>query len=290
MEASVMLISIITFGLVYILIGKAIMPVIESFLKGHEFVRSSYTKEVIPTGTGLFLYVMLIVESMLLLVWPKAASPYFNALYPVWGPSLSQFLVWAGIILWAGWVDDTKGSQAVKGFKGHVGALIQGGIVTTGLVKAAIAVAVGLWVAIQLGGAWYEGTLRFVVIVLSTNALNLLDLRPGRATKSFYLGSIPLFIWSDLLLFIPYWLPLAVAALLILPRDLGGRVMLGDTGANLLGFGLGFSLAVAAPIQLLMLMCVLLILLHWAAERSSLTAMIERNGLLNRIDQWGRAR
>ncbi len=163
-------------------------------------------------------------------------------------------------------------------------------MVSTGLVKAGITALVALWVVVELGGGFYDSLLRFIVIVLSTNAVNLLDLRPGRAIKGFYLGSIVLFIWSESLVFLPYWLPIAVGAILVLPKDLRGSVMLGDTGANLLGFGLGFSLSVAAPNTVLTVVSLLLTVLHWTAERSSLTTVIERNPVLNTIDQWGRLR
>lgn len=282
--------SIMAFGFVFVLIGKAIMPSIESFLRAHGFVGNNYTQQVIPTAFGLFLYCMLVVQSLLLLLWSDTSSSYFTIVNPGWGPTLMQYLVWSGMVFWAGWVDDTKGNRTIKGFKGHIGSLLQEGMVSTGLVKAGMVALVALWVIIELGGGWYDSLLRFIVIVLSTNAVNLLDLRPGRAIKGFYLGSIVLFIWSGSLVFLPYWLPLAVAALLVLPRDLGGTVMLGDTGANLLGFGLGFSLSVAAPNTVLTIVSLLLILLHWTAERSSLTTVIERNPVLNSIDQWGRLR
>lgn len=282
--------SIIAYGFVYILIGKAIMPGVDSFLRGHGLVRSNYEQEVIPTAFGVFLYSMLIIHSLLFALWPDTSSSYFEVIYPEWGPPIHQYLLWSGLIFWAGWVDDSKGNRMVKGLKGHIGSLLQDGIVTTGLVKAGMAGLVAFWVVVELGGSWYDRLIRFVVIVLSTNAVNLLDLRPGRAIKGFYLGSIILFIGSETLSFLPYWLPLAIAALLVLPSDLGGRVMIGDTGANLLGFGLGFSLSVAAPNEVLMVMSLLLIALHWKAERSSLTAIIERNFVLNTIDRWGRVR
>jgi UDP-GlcNAc:undecaprenyl-phosphate GlcNAc-1-phosphate transferase len=282
--------SIIAYGFVYILIGKAIIPGMLTFLRGHGLVRSNYEHEVIPTAFGLFLYSMLIIQSLLFALWPDTSSSYFEVVNPIWGPSVHLYLLWSGLIFWAGWVDDTKGDRLIKGFKGHIGSLLQDGIVTTGLVKAGMAGLVAVWVVVELGGSWYDRLIRFMVIVLSTNAVNLLDLRPGRAIKSFYLGSIMLFIGSESLVFLPYWLPLAIAALLTLPSDLSGRVMIGDTGANLLGFGLGFSLSVSAPNEALMVMSVLLIALHWKAERSSLTATIERNFVLNSIDQWGRLR
>lgn len=282
--------SIMAFGFVFVLIGKAIMPSIESFLREHEFVGNNYTQEVIPTGFGLFLYCMLVVQSLLLLLWSDTSSSYFAILNPGWGPTLMQYLVWSGMVFWAGWVDDTKGNRRIKGFKGHIGSFLQDGVVSTGLVKAGITALVALWVVVELGGGFYDSLLRFIVIVLSTNAVNLLDLRPGRAIKGFYLGSIVLFIWSESLVFLPYWLPIAVGAILVLPKDLRGSVMLGDTGANLLGFGLGFSLSVAAPNTVLTVVSLLLTVLHWTAERSSLTTVIERNPVLNTIDQWGRLR
>ncbi len=283
-----MLISIISFGLVFILIGKAIMPSMEAFLRAHDFVGMNYSQVIIPTGFGLFLYSMLVVESLLLLVWTDTSSEYFSMLMPRWGPSLMQYLLWSGMIFWAGWIDDTRGNRTIKGFKGHIRSFIQDGVLSTGLVKAGMAGLVALWVVIQLGGVWYDSVVRFIVIVLSTNAVNLLDLRPGRAIKGFYLGSIVLFIGSGSLEFLPYWLPLAVAALLVLPRDLAGVVMIGDTGANLLGFGLGFSICIAVPTPMLFIVSLFLIILHWTAERSSLTVMIESNPVLNSIDRWGR--
>ena len=73
------------------------------------------------------------------------------------------------------------------------------------------------------------------MLVLATNALNLLDLRPGRAIKVFVLLGAGLTIGARELR--PLWtLGLFVGPALVAGAyDLRERAMLGDTGANLLG-------------------------------------------------------
>ena len=72
--------------------------------------------------------------------------------------------------------------------------------------------------------------------------MNLLDLRPGRASKGFLTAWIVLaaFAWGSA--YVVLSLPVAAATLLWLAPDLGERGMLGDVGANLLGAVLGAGL------------------------------------------------
>jgi UDP-N-acetylmuramyl pentapeptide phosphotransferase/UDP-N-acetylglucosamine-1-phosphate transferase len=64
--------------------------------------------------------------------------------------------------------------------------------------------------------------------------------------------------------------------------------MLGDTGANYLGFALGCWLVMFAPEWLQLLSICLLVYLHWYAEKSSITKAIEHNRVLQWIDRLGR--
>jgi hypothetical protein len=71
--------------------------------------------------------------------------------------------------------------------------------------------------------------------------------------------------------------------------DLGERAMLGDMGANALGALAGALLVEALPLPWLAACAVVLLALNLASERVSFSAVIERNGVLRRLDMLGRA-
>ena len=126
------------------------------------------------------------------------------------------------------------------------------------------------------------------MLVLATNAFNLIDLRPGRASKAFVLLGLGLSIGSggprqlwSLGLF-------AAPALVAGVYDLRERAMLGDTGANLLGAlaGLWLVLALSSTGQLIAL--ALLIALTIYGELRSISGFIERTPGLRQLDSLGR--
>jgi UDP-GlcNAc:undecaprenyl-phosphate GlcNAc-1-phosphate transferase len=134
-------------------------------------------------------------------------------------------------------------------------------------------------------GRWL---LAAAVLVLATNAFNLLDLRPGRSIKAFVLLGVGLGLGSGspralwiLGLFVA---PALVAGL----YDLRERAMLGDTGANLLGAlaGLWLVFALSGTGQIVAL--VLLLGLTVYGELRSLSNLIERTPGLRELDSWGR--
>src|SRR5580698_9409406 len=78
--------------------------------------------------------------------------------------------------------DDLAGSGDRRGFRGHVGALMQGEV-TTGAVKLGGIGATGLVSACLAGGSPADVVLNAGLVAGGANLLNLFDLRPGRATK-----------------------------------------------------------------------------------------------------------
>ena len=121
-----------------------------------------------------------------------------------------------------------------------------------------------------------------LLIALSANLLNLLDLRPLRTLKGFWLFSAGL-LWSAPPLLAQLWgVSLPYARL-----EAQRRVMLGDTGANALGGALGTAAMLALPLWSQGLLVLLLLGFHWWAEKHSLSAWIEARPWARRLDGWG---
>jgi hypothetical protein len=126
------------------------------------------------------------------------------------------------------------------------------------------------------------------VLALATNVFNLLDLRPGRASKTFVLLGVGLTIGAGELR--PLWeLGLfAAPALIAGVYDLRERAMLGDTGANLLGAlaGLWMVLTLSGTGQLIALALLAIVTVY--GELRSISALVERTPGLRELDSWGR--
>lgn len=184
-----------------------------------------------------------------------------------------------------GLLDDLFGSRGARGLRGHLRALLRGRL-TTGMVKAMVGVAVGVAAGWRLHpGRWGEAGLDGLVIALSANAINLLDLRPGRALKFFLTSSaIAGCLQPHVLTFIG---PTAAAAVVIAPAEFGGRVMIGDLGANVLGALLGLALACALGPWGKVVAAAVLLGLHLACEKISLTELFSRNVVLRALDRLG---
>jgi hypothetical protein len=118
--------------------------------------------------------------------------------------------------------------------------------------------------------------------------VNLLDRAPGRAAKFSAVVALPVFLvcrasWG--IASAGLWAALAVC----FPADLRERGMLGDAGANVLGgvLGLGLALTFAEAGRLIALG--FLLGLNAASEKTSFSAVIDRNRVLRWIDRTGRA-
>jgi hypothetical protein len=201
----------------------------------------------------------------------------------------------AGLVLVVGWtvlgiVDDRFGSRRAGGFFGHVRAA-RHGFLTTGLLKAGGGGVLSLYVAWRLTGAPLETVVDGLLLALAANFLNLLDKRPGRALKGFWLLSAAAIAAQPA----SWWLlaPMLATSVIIAPADLAGRAMLGDVGANLLGAMAGLGLAANLHGGLLISDTVAVILLlglvHVYAEFGSITECIARRPILSFFDNLGRS-
>jgi UDP-N-acetylmuramyl pentapeptide phosphotransferase/UDP-N-acetylglucosamine-1-phosphate transferase len=127
-----------------------------------------------------------------------------------------------------------------------------------------------------------------LLIALAANLANLLDRAPGRTIKWSLAAYIPFAVVAGTGEVAMAVAPVMGAALGVFGDDLRERVMLGDTGANVLGavLGLGVVLDVGRGSRNAIL--VALIVLNVAAELVSFSAVIERLAPLRAFDGLGR--
>jgi len=234
--------------------------------------------------------------------------------------AVPMILVLASILF--GMADDVFGTRADKGFRGHLSALLHGRLTTGGMKLLGIGVvsavygwyavadsakAEGVPVAIGVGW-WVAATL---VIAFSANLLNLLDLRPGRALKSyaafatlagvlfgldaveqyqaFTAESAAGWTQTDTLVTLAALLLVLLGPVFAVWRlDLGERGMLGDAGSNAMGAIVGYLLAGALPLPWLAAAAFLLAGLNLLSERLSFSTIIEKVPPLRFVDRLGR--
>ena len=207
-------------------------------------------------------------------------------------PGLRQWLPYLLGIAFLGFLDDALGqgeaAQTPRGWRGHWAAL-RGGSLSTGAIKAVGALALAAYVVSGRGLEDWRYLADVVLLILTTNLFNLLDLRPGRAEKGLALlgAGLCLGAWT----FAPLELlgifvgPVIVGAWL----TLGEKAMLGDTGSNLLGAiaGVWLLTTLGPDARLIALAAVLALTIY--GEIRSISATIDSVPPLRWLDSLGRA-
>ena len=273
-------------------IGAATMtyitaPMFLELLRRSGAVRNNYLGEFVPVAGG-FLLLWMGCLWVLISSFSSLSQDYrFMA-----NPGLLIGLAGLGFGF-MGLVDDILGSREQSGLVGHLRELFTGRL-TTGALKALLGVAFGLVLA--MGRGWVGPSplaVRLSMLVVdglliagSANLLNLLDLRPGRAGKSFLLGAFAVIGWGNPMSLLV--LPFVGGLIGFLPYDLKGQAMMGDTGANGLGAVLGLTALYAFHFRIRLLLLVAILAIHIVAERVSLSKVIEEFPPLKALDRWGR--
>ena len=266
------------------------IPLFKSMLVNSNVIRPNYKNEMIPVGMGIVFLPMMIINSIILgfvtlnNIWFVSSSNY--NLNIVWLLCLALYIFSIMAMFFAGALDDLIGNRSVSGLKGHFKSLLKGEL-TTGGFKALFGGFVGLVVSVCISNDIVDIIVNTLIIALSTNLMNLFDLRPGRAIKAYLVIMIPIYITLT-----GY---IKALPLLILPNvlayfntDLKARGMMGDTGSNVLGISIGVLMAFGYGIKVRVAWLVFLVLMHLITEKFSLTKIIEKNKVLKFIDDLGR--
>ncbi len=315
---------------------RALMPALER----SRLSVPNYRGREVPVALGLVwvlwavgLWTMTVVidglESVLAMTGALQTAIYPDALREAaW---LAPVLLVIAVFVF-GLVDDILGGAGAKGYRGHIDALRHGRLTTGGLKMIGIGLASlaavvepalrrtidaagdamqprAEWLVVLAG--WLLGA---AVVALAANLVNLTDLRPGRALKTYTVLAL-----LAVAAVVPWALraattaeeqvpsgaapvaeavltALVLAILLLGPvfavwrYDLTERGMLGDAGANAAGALAGFVLAATLPIWGLAVAAALLLALNLASEKVSFSAVIERFGFLRWLDGLGGVR
>ena len=253
-------------------------PVVR-FLAAGAHLRRNYRGVALPCPLGL-----LVVAAAVFALVPLAL---LSGLFDLDSLDVAGSALVLGVAL-LGLADDAYAGES-RGWRGHARAVAGGGF-STGLLKAAGTLGLALaWSALTQPGV-ARFLLASLVLVLTTNIFNLLDLRPGRAVKVFVLLAVlcsviamnatPLFelgIWAG---------PIVVAGLL----DLRERGMLGDTGSNAVGVVAGLWLVSTLDTTGLAIAAGLLVLITVYGELRSINSLVESTPGLRHLDSIGRVR
>src|SRR5436190_2568750 len=265
--------------------AAALAPSLLGALETSEHVRPNHRGRMLPFPLGaLTLAAALVALVPLALVQQLGSGDVFHA-------EAVLISVYALGVIALGLLDDMLGTRpggpSPRGWRGHGAAVLRGEL-STGALKAVGALGLALFVTSSQGLSDGRWLLASAVLVLATHLFNLLDLRPGRATKALVVLGVGLLIGSQDAR--PLWsLGLfAGPALVAGAYDLRERGMLGDSGASLLGAiaGLWMVLTLSGTGQAIAL--ALLAALTVYGELHSISELIERTGALRRLDSWGR--
>ncbi|HRW38680.1 MAG: hypothetical protein KDB04_08780 [Acidimicrobiales bacterium] len=247
--------------------------------------RRNYRDHELATAAGLLLVVaVVLVEGARTVIELLGASD--GATAP------DRLLVVAVVVAFGtlGLIDDVLGDDAEKGLAGHVRAALHGRI-TTGAIKLAGGASFALVAAAVLGADRPVQTIvDAALIALAANLANLFDRAPGRTIKVGLLAWAPLAIVAG-----TSAAGLAVAVVAggaagLLRADLAERSMIGDTGANALGAGLGVAAVLVLGPGARAVVAAILLALTLASEVVSFSRVIDRTPPLRAADRLGRRR
>jgi UDP-GlcNAc:undecaprenyl-phosphate GlcNAc-1-phosphate transferase len=245
--------------------------------------RTNYRDHPLPTAAGILIVLAVLVIEAGRAVLGAAGVGEDPGL------TLSRSLVLFAAFGFGflGFVDDLLGVGDDRGFRGHVRALAEGRL-TTGFLKLFGGAGVAVVLVATPGFATGRRLITdAVLIALAANFANLLDLAPGRLIKTSWVAYLPLAIvlgTDDIGIAIA---PVMGATLGLLPDDLREQLMLGDTGANVIGATLGLGVVLGLGSEARTGVLVALVVLNVLAEVMSFSRVIDRVRFLRAFDRLG---
>jgi UDP-N-acetylmuramyl pentapeptide phosphotransferase/UDP-N-acetylglucosamine-1-phosphate transferase len=246
------------------------------------FQRTNVRGADVPVGVGVLLPVVLVGAAALLVLGERLEwlTLHDGALRTAVAAATGF-----GVL---GLLDDLGGDASSKGFAGHLRALGRRRL-TTGAVKLFGGGAVAVLVA-SAGSDERPGRLLAdaALIALAANLANLLDRAPGRVAKVVLLAAVPVALAAGVDDRLVGPAVVLGATLALLWPDLREELMLGDTGANVLGATLGLSVVLTTAASTRTVVLIAVLALNLLSERVSFSRVIDRTPPLRAFDRLGR--
>ena len=207
-------------------------------------------------------------------------------------PELRRWAVFVLGVALLGLLDDSLGraseADSPRGWRGHARAVLAGRF-STGAIKAVGAFALAAYAVSGRGRESLDYLADLALLLLTTNLFNLLDLRPGRVEKVFFvlIAGLCIGAWTSE--------PLRLLGIFIGPVIVGTafslreKAMLGDTGSNLVGALAGVAMLVVLGDDARLIALAVVAALTVYGEFRSITSAIERIPPLRYLDSLGRA-
>ena len=245
-------------------------------MKAGRLTVENYRGVPVPRTLGLWL-VLAAVGSTGVIALTGRPAPVTRA---GWGALGATVLVFA-----AGLVDDLA-PAGPRGLRNHARGLAAGHV-STGIVKVVVIVAAALIaIALQPGRSGWIRLAGAVLVAASANAWNGLDVRPGRAIKFGLVGFLGL--GAVELALLPTLPGVVLGSVAGLWFDLHERAMLGDGGANLLGFTIGLGLYLVLSDLGIVVAAAVAVAINAIAETATLSRVIDGVPPLRWFDGLGR--
>jgi UDP-N-acetylmuramyl pentapeptide phosphotransferase/UDP-N-acetylglucosamine-1-phosphate transferase len=277
-------VTVLLGGVVGFFAARLVWLLLRPVFSGEVFRRENYRGHALPTAVGLVLAVAVLGVEALRVVAAAAAGDGSR----IDGPRLGVLVLAVGLSL-LGLVDDLAGDGDRRGFRGHLRSLAEGRLSTGGLkLLGGGAVAIVAVAAVRGDGGLGYLLTDAALVALAANLGNLFDRAPGRTIKVGVLGFLVLAAATRAVPSIAGMAVLVGGALAMLLDDLHERVMLGDTGANLLGGVVGLAVVTTgSPVTRLAVLAVLAIL-NGISEYVSFSRVIDGFPPLRLLDRAGR--
>ena len=261
-------------------VAIALVPLVRTRLVEAGMTRENYRGSSLPVPIGV-----AIVPAALIALIPVMLIARLTTA-DIFPTDLALVLTFVPGVALLGLIDDVLSGDS-RGWRGHASTALSGGF-SSGLLKAAGTLGLALLVASSLPGSDGAFLLATAVLVLSTNAFNLLDLRPGRSVKAFLLLGLALTIATQITE------PAAALGLFIGPVlvagwfDLREKGMLGDAGSNVIGAMAGIWIVLTLDTTEQVVALVILIIINLYGEFRSLSKVIEKTPGIRQLDSFGR--
>lgn len=263
-----------------LLVAAGLVPRVRTRLVAGDMQRDNYRGVRLPVPIGV-----AIVPAALVTLIPIMLLARLTTL-DVFPADLALVLTFVPGVALLGLIDDVL-SGASRGWRGHASTALAGGF-SSGVLKALGTLGLALLVASSLPGTDGEFLLATAVLVLATNAFNLLDLRPGRSVKTFLLLGLLLTIATGITE------PAAALGIFIGPLlvagfyDLREKAMLGDTGSNVVGAMAGIWIVLTLDTTEQIVALVILVVINVYGEFRSLSNVVEKVPGIRHLDSLGR--